>query len=71
MGAGTFIENRYAFADDVLSGYVAEAWGESVTELTSVMERVVDLVLAFTYFTHEVVTLRLGQVDPGGLAVSD
>lgn len=70
MGAGTYGENRYGFADDVLARYVSEMWGGSVSELRAAMERVAKLVSALTYFVHEAVALRLRQVDSRALNVT-
>ena len=71
LGEGTYLDTRYAFADAVLATYVAKKWGDSVSELTYVMERIGELVLALTYFAHEAVTLRLDQVDPGVFEVTE
>ena len=70
MGAGTYVENRYGFADDLLARYVSETWGGSVSELSAAMERVVELALGLTYFAHEAVALRLRQVDSRALDVT-
>ena len=70
MGAGTYVENRYGFADGVLARHVYEAWGGSVSEASVAMERVVELALALTYITHEAVALRLRQVDSRALDVA-
>lgn len=70
MGTGTYVENRYGFADGVLARHVYEAWGGSVSEASGAMERVVELALALTYITHEAVALRLRQVDSCALDVA-
>ena len=71
MGAGTYEENRYGFADAVLARYVSETWGGSAAELSAAMDRVVELALALIYFAHQAVALRLRQVDsPRALEVT-
>ena len=59
MGAGTYEENRYGFADAVLARHVSETWGGSAAELSAGMDRVVELALALIYFAHQAVALRL------------
>jgi hypothetical protein len=59
MGSGSYVENRYAFADEVLSKYVIAAWGDSTEEWTQLLEKMRDLVLALTYFGHEAIALRM------------
>jgi hypothetical protein len=69
LGSGTYAETRYAFADEVLTNYVTAIWGNSVDELTELMERMRDLVLALTYFGHEVIALRLHDIGLGHFRV--
>jgi len=65
MGGGRYVDHRYEFADAVFEEFVQEVWGHSEQDLTVVMKELVDLVLAFTHFVHEAVTLRLGAVAKG------
>lgn len=71
LGDGTYFETRYGFSDDVLATSVANAWGDSIPQLKSVMEQVVELALAFRYFASHVVTLRLERVHPDVLEVTE
>ena len=64
LGAGTYRDSRYSFADEILATYIHEAWGASESQLNAIVERVADLVLDLVYFTHAAVDLRLAQVDP-------
>jgi len=71
MGKGSYVETRYEFADAVFEEFVLEAWGQSEDELTGVLERMVELVLALTYLAHEALTLHLRQVSPDAFEVLD
>ena len=67
LGAGTYRESRYGFADEILATYIHEAWGASESELKAIVEQVAELALDLVYFAHAAVDLRLAQVDPSVL----
>jgi hypothetical protein len=66
FGEGRYLDTRYEFADAVFEELVLDVWGRSEQELTLVLEEMVKLVLALTYFAHEALAIHLARIgrDP-------
>ena len=71
LGRGTYAENRYEFADEIVRAHAAKPWGSTEKEITRVLRQLTELVLAFTRFGHVAVTAYLKSSPQGGSELSD
>ena len=69
LGAGT--GTWYEFASAVFKENLLNTVGRSEQELEDFMKELAELVLAFTSFAHEAITIWLDQVDPRVLEITE
>jgi hypothetical protein len=71
FGEGRYLDTRYDFADAVFEELVLDVWGRSEVDLKAVLEEMVKLVLALTYFAHESLALYLDGLGREPITVED